>query len=364
MRPWVLTHLRCPDCGSVLSQHVIEERAGRVVEGVLSCDGPECHAWYPIARGIPRMLGGALRPEGLRHAGPSHLALVRDLGRSSSAPDEDALVRLKKKTMSSFGFEWTEYRRFGWDAPEYDLRREAGVFLRKSLLGPEDLRGRLTLDAGCGNGRYSYVASEHAGRVIGVDLSEAVDAAAENTDGSENVQIVQGDIFHPPFAPGTFDVIFSIGVLMHTGDAHLAVRSLRTLLAQDGSLTVHLYGKGNPIYELVDRLVRSWTTRRSLAEVARFTDRAYRLQRGLARLKLDRLVSRFVRLDPHPHCIFDWYSAPIATHHSYPEVRGWFEDLCLRVVATNEPRPAHGLRAMARTVAGSADTVTVRGIAG
>jgi SAM-dependent methyltransferase len=310
------------------------------------------------------MLGGALRPEGLRHAGPSHLALARDLGGSSLGSDDDALVPLKKKTMSSFGFEWTEYRRFGWDTAEYDLRREASVFLRKSLLEPEDLRGRLTLDAGCGNGRYSFVASKHAGRVIGVDLSEAVDAAAENTEGSENVQIVQGDIFHLPFAPGTFDVIFSIGVLMHTGDAQRAVQSLRTLLAPDGSLTVHLYGKGNPVYEFVDRLVRSWTTRRSLAEVVRFTDRAYRLQRGLARLKLDRLVSRFVRLDPHPHCIFDWYSAPIATHHTYPEVRAWFEDLRLRVVATNEPRPLQGLRAMVRTVAGSPDTVTVRGVAG
>jgi SAM-dependent methyltransferase len=221
----------------------------------------------------------------------------------------------------------------------------------------------LVLDAGCGNGRYSYLASEHGGRVIGVDLSDAVDAAAENTEGCDDVQIIQGDIFRLPFAPGAFDVIFSIGVLMHTGEAQLAVQHLRPLLAEGGSLTVHLYGKGNPIYELADRLLRSSTTKRSLAELERFTDRAFRLQRMLARVRLDRVANRFVRLDPHPHCIFDWYSAPIATHHTYPEVRAWFDELGLRVVATNE-RPVTGLPALVRKAAGSADTVTVRGIAG
>lgn len=363
MRPWILPHLRCPDCGSRLSPHAIEERDDRIVEGVLSCDGPACDAWYPVARGVPRLLSGALRPDGLRHAGPTHLGLARDLGLSPSASDDDLLDGLKQKTMRSFGFEWTEYRRFGWDDDEYDLRREGGVFLRKSLLEPEDIRGRLVLDAGCGNGRYSYLASEHGGRVIGVDLSEAVDAAAENTEGCEDIQVVQGDIFRLPFAPGTFDVIFSIGVLMHTGDARLAVRRLRPLLTEGGSLTVHLYGKGNPVYELIDRGLRWWTTRRSLAELERLTARAYRLQRALALLRLDRIVNRFVRLDPHPHCIFDWYAAPIATHHDYPEVRAWFDDLRLRVVATNEAHPIVGLPAMVRKVAGSADTVTVRGVA-
>jgi SAM-dependent methyltransferase len=294
-----------------------------------------------------------------------HRTLARRLGLAdASEGDQDALGPLKRATMASFGFEWTAYRRFGWDDPEYDLQREQGVFLRKSLLAPEELSGGLVLDAGCGNGRYSSLASSHGGRVFGVDLSEAVDAAAENTAALADVQIVQGDIFRLPFGPATFDVIFSIGVLMHTGDAALAVRRIRPLLVCGGSLSVHLYGRGNPIYEIVDRELRARTTRRSIPQQRRFTDRAYRLERGLSRLGLARIANRFVRLDPHPHCIFDWYSAPVATHHTYAEVCRWFCDLDLNVVATNERAPAGGLRKVLRNLAGSADTVTVRGLAG
>jgi SAM-dependent methyltransferase len=311
------------------------------------------------------MLDGALRPEAIRHVGDDHRALALSLGLPvETGSGEDALGGLKRATIASFGFEWNEYRRFGWDDPEYDLERERDVFLRKSLLAPNELAGRLVLDAGCGNGRYAYLASANGGRVIGVDLSDAVDAAAENTAAVKDVQIVQADIFRLPFAPGTFDVIFSIGVLMHTGDAALAVRRLRSLVTPGGSLSVHLYGKGNRVYELVDRRLRGWTTRRTIPELRRFTDRAYGLERFLSRVHLNRVANRFVRLDPHPHCIFDWYSAPVATHHTYAEVLGWFGELDLRVVATNERTPVRGLPASIRSVVGSADTVTVRGRAG
>ncbi len=365
MRAWALEYLRCPACGSALGSHAIDERDDRVVDGLLVCRDAGCRGWYPIVRGVPRMLDGALRPEALRHMQDPHRTLARRLDLAdASEGDEDTLGPLKRATIASFGFEWTAYRRFGWDDPVYDLQREHGVFLRKSLLGPEELSGRLVLDAGCGNGRYSFLASSHGGRVFGVDLSEAVDGAAENTAALEDVQIVQGDIFRLPFGQATFDVIFSIGVLMHTGDAARAVRRIRPLLVRGGSLSVHLYGKGNPIYEFVDRELRARTTRRSISQQRRFTDRAFRLERGLSRVGLDRIANRFVRLDPHPHCIFDWYSAPIATHHTYAEVRGWFSDLGLSVVATNEPAPSKGLRKVLRDVAGSADTVTVRGLAG
>lgn len=365
MRAWALPHLRCGACGAGLAPHPIDERDGRVIEGLLRCEGVACPGWYPIVRGVPRMLDGALRHEAIRHMGEAHRTLAKRLG-LPAAPGggDDELAPLKRATIASFGFEWTAYRRFGWDDPDYHLHREEGVFLRKSLLAPDELPGRLVLDAGCGNGRYSYLASSHGGRVFGVDLSDAVDAAAENTAGLEDVQVVQGDIFRLPFGPATFDVIFSIGVLMHTGDAALAVRRIRPLLAPGGSLSVHLYGKGNPIYELVDRGLRARTTRRSIPQLRRFTDRAHRIERVLSRLGLARIANRFVRLDPHPHCTFDWYSAPIATHHTYAQVRGWFGELGLSVVATNERPPAEGFRKVVRRLVGSADTVTVRGLAG
>jgi len=277
----------------------------------------------------------------------------------------DELRELKQRTIQSFGFEWLEYARFGWDEPVYNIQREESIFRYKSLLEPSDISGKLILDAGCGNGRYTYWAAKYGGQVIGVDLGDGVESASQNTETLPNVQVVQGDIFNLPFEKECFDVIFSIGVLMHTGDAKKATGSLISRLKPGGSLTVHVYGKGNPIYEFVDYALRNRTTRMSIAQLKEFTRKVYRLRRGLERLRVATLISpRFVRLDPHPHCIFDWYAAPVATHHAYGEVKGWFRELDLEIIKTNEHFLSGSLirHALRSLFGGIASTVTVRGI--
>jgi hypothetical protein len=154
---------------------------------------------------------------------------------------------------------------------------------------------------------------------------------------------------------------------MHTGDAHKAFKSLTSKLKVGGSITAHLYGKGNLLYEWVDASLRQRTTKMSIEELQRFSDKAYKWRRFFEQVGLAQLTNIFVRLDPHPHCIFDWYAAPIATHHTYPEVRQWFQDLHLDVVATHEPLPPRSyafikrkLRPVYRAIAPG--SVTIRGI--
>jgi SAM-dependent methyltransferase len=274
----------------------------------------------------------------------------------------DPLGSLKQHTIRNFGFEWIEYARFGWDDPVYNIAYEEALFRRKALLEPAELKGRLVLDAGCGNGRYSYWAAQYGARVVGVDLGDGVESAAVNTDDLPEVQIVQGDIFRLPFAPQTFDAVFSIGVLMHTGDAKLATSRLAALVRPGGSLTVHLYGKGNMVYELVDRTLRRWTTRLSIPRLQALTQRLYRARQALDRVQLSDLLNRFVRLGPHPHIIFDWYAAPIATHHTYPEVRGWFDEMGLPITRTNDENFVRLSRRLLRPLLGAPGVVTVRGM--
>lgn len=364
MRAWALAYLRCPGCRSRLELANARARDGDDGEAAtLRCRGKACRLWYPVIRGVPRLLTGSLRDAAIRDFRRDHPDLVRELEPEEPSPARpDRLDELKRSTIERFGFEWTEYARFGWDDPVYDAQRERAVFLRKSLLGEEDLRGKLVLDAGSGNGRYSAWAARLGGRVFAVDLGDGVDPAAANTRDQDAIQVVQADIFTLPFDVATFDVIFSIGVLMHTGDPRRAVESLAGVLAPGGSLSVHLYGRGNAVYEAVDRALRARTTLRSIPELLRFTGRLYRLRRWLERLGLAGVIGRFVRLDPHPHCIFDWYAAPVATHHTYPEVLRWFGEMGFRVVATNEPPPPSGLRRALRPVVGAAATVTVRGV--
>jgi len=313
------------------------------------------------------MVPEALRKESTFAFVREHSDALKALGLQLSNDVEDwsdDLLALKKHTIQNFGFEWLEYARFGWDDPIYNIQREEQVFRYKSLLKPDEIQGKLVLDAGCGNGRYSYWAAKYGGKVFGVDIGDGVESAAQNTGGLANVQIIQGDIFSLPFRDNTFDVIFAIGVLMHTGDARKATASLVRKLRVGGSLSVHLYGKGNIIYEYIDRILRSQTTRLSINELQVFTIKAYRLRRFLERIRLANIMNRFVNLDSHPHCIFDWYAAPIATHHTYEEVKWWFDSLGLRIVATNENiiRSRSAIKSLLGQFLGGAPRITVRGV--
>jgi SAM-dependent methyltransferase/uncharacterized protein YbaR (Trm112 family) len=365
LKPWAVELLRCVRCGSKLTAIALgANQRGETVHGVLQCQDDKCGQWYPVVRGVPRMLPPELR-QALTRAFLAEFQSAlesRGLNLGGATPStEDPLHLLKQDTIRNFGFEWIEYARFGWDDPVYNIAYEEAVFRRKALLEPAELEGRLVLDAGCGNGRYSYWAASYGARVIGVDLGDGVESAAANTRDLPEVQIVQGDIFRLPFAGRTFDAAFSIGVLMHTGDAKRATASLAGLVRPGGSLTVHLYGKGNIVYEAVDWTLRKWTTRMSVERLQRLTRRLYRSRQALERVGIANFAHRFVHLGPHPHIIFDWYAAPVATHHTYPEVLGWFAEMGLPVVRTSAEQGISRGRRMLRRLGGGAPVVTVRG---
>lgn len=212
------------------------------VDGALKCSATDCSSWFPVYQGVPRILPPDLMGDFMSRFLDEHSSQLAALGltriRESSSTDD--LSDVKIGVQDNFGFEWTKYDRFGWDDPVYHIAAEEAPFRAKSLMSPDEFQGKLVLDAGCGNGRYSHWAHEYGAQVVGVDLSEAVDAARRNTWDSPNIQIIQGDIFELPFNPETFDAIFSIGVLGHTGDARVATSNLSKLLKPGGSETVHV----------------------------------------------------------------------------------------------------------------------------
>lgn len=351
MRSWALEQLRCPACLNRLEVRVFGSSPEAVLTGMLLC---ACGEWYPVVRGVPRMLLEPLRSELWGAFAREHGAPIATEGREA-----DPLSTVKRNTIRTFGFEWTAYERLGWDHPDFSSEREEQVFRYKSLLGPSDLKGRVALDAGCGNGRYAHWAARYGARVYAMDIGDAVEAAARNVAELQDVQVIQADIFAPPF-DADIDIVFSIGALMHTGNAERATTRLATTVRPGGSLSVHLYGTGNVIYEVLDRLLRARTTRMTLEDLEELARRLYRWRGRLDSARLAGIVTRFVRLDSHPHCIFDWYSAPVASHHTYDEVRRWLEGSGFSVVASNE-MTRKGVRRWLRTVVGSPTTVTLRG---
>ena len=229
--------------------------------------------------------------------------------------------------VSSFGFEWNRHAATQLDDATHRESEEA--FRAKTGLTPADVAGRLLLDVGCGMGRFADVVSRWGGRVVGVDLSLAVDAAQANLEGRENVRILQADLFHLPFSPGTFDIVYSIGVLHHTPDCEKACREIFRFVRPGGRACIWVYGKMGS-WERFARLYRRVTVRMPP-----------RLLHGLCRLAIPwyhvcrlpivgRLLRTVLPISQHPNPewrvldTFDWYSPRYQSMHTFPEVYRWF----------------------------------------
>jgi SAM-dependent methyltransferase len=153
-----------------------------------------------------------------------------------SALAEDVNARLAARTRASFGYEWSHFHQWQ-DSSERSFR---DYFETADL---DALRGRRVLDAGCGMGRHARQMAAHARQVVTVDFSRAIQQAATNTRGIDNIACVQADLLHLPFADATFDYIYSLGVLHHLGNTEAAVRSLVATLKPGGRLRVYVYWK-------------------------------------------------------------------------------------------------------------------------
>jgi SAM-dependent methyltransferase len=180
------------------------------------------------------------------------------------------------RTQALFGDEWTRFptieaahdRIFAWyfEGPQ-----------------PIDWPHTTALDAGCGMGRWLHFARREGARIVGLDLSPAIDVAARRE--GEDAALVQGDLQQPPFASATFDLVYSLGVVHHLEDPARAVRVLADLVRPGGELRLYVYRS------LEDE---PWARRALLGAVTR-------LRKGT------------VRLPPAGLHAFSWAVAAVAT---------------------------------------------------
>lgn len=117
------------------------------------------------------------------------------------------------------------------------------------FLDVADLRGRTVLDLGCGSGLFSLAAYRlGAARVLSVDYdptSLAVTAEIKRrfAPGSENWTVQPGDALDAPglHLYGQFDLVYSWGVLHHTGRMWDALDNVVDCVSPDGRLFIAIY---------------------------------------------------------------------------------------------------------------------------
>lgn len=353
MRPALLQMLRCPSCRSPLTAEAFTtgETPNEVRDGVLRC---ACGMSYPVVNTIPRML-----PDAYELFADFRTQYRERLGRPSStnawwqdADHHPSLVR----TRNSFGYQWTVFSEMSCD-----FRENFWNYLNDAT--PTLLQNKVGLDVGCGFGRHLYQAAHHCSMIVGVDLSQAIDAAYKNTQHLPNAHLVQGNIYALPFAEASFDFLYSLGVLHHLPDPLLGLQRLVPLLRPSGLCFVWLYSKRRRLVNAMLECVRTVTTRlpyplvRHLAFVGALIDQKMFVgpYRALHRLSLagpllERLTPPRIKVyNAYPFQVLhaDWFdrlSAPVRHYYHGHEVQALMARAGLSEVQVS-PTGLYGWRA-------------------
>jgi 2-polyprenyl-6-hydroxyphenyl methylase/3-demethylubiquinone-9 3-methyltransferase len=131
-----------------------------------------------------------------------------------------------------------------------DEERLAGAESRlAALLGARTLGGQSFLDIGCGSGLHALAALRlGAERVVAIDIDPLSASTArellERFWGKANASVITASVLDlESRALGEFDVVYSWGVLHHTGDMARAIRIAARHVRRGGLLALALYGK-------------------------------------------------------------------------------------------------------------------------
>lgn len=211
--------------------------------------------------------GGALN-------GSADALVCRACGRR--VPIERGLPRfVTSDTHENFSVQWKKF----WDI-QLDSRNGATTsrdrLLAQSHLSPEDFRGKLILEVGCGAGRFTELLLAFGARVVALDYSGAIDASAvthAEAIAEGRLLVAQGDVFHLPVAPSAFDIVLGYGMLQHTGDARGALRCLWKHVRPGGLLLADRYGLSLRNYLPFKYALRPITSRLPPKDVLAYAER-------------------------------------------------------------------------------------------
>lgn len=290
MKESLLETICCPEHRTHLVLYKIEFHNLEIINGILKC---EYGCEYPIIGGIPRFVK-------------------------------------KEEYTESFGFEWRKHKRIYMSD-----ERQSGIwklFKKKTGLSEDEIKERMFLDVGIGTGGYAKAVIQRGGKVVGIDMSLAVESAYENIGNHPDCHIIQADLFKLPFKNETFDGIYSIGVLHHTPNCKNAFLSLIPYLKKGGVISIWVYPVVYGLKVSLGERLRKVTTKmpkRLLYYLCAIAVPYYFLYKVPI---VGKIVDKFMPpISKEPYWedrildTFDWYSAKYQSKHTYPEVYRWFK---------------------------------------
>lgn len=206
MRKELINYLCCLSCKEELVLIANNSNNDEIFSGSLQCKA--CKKIYSVLNGVPIFI------------------------------DEDLSYK-KKLTAQNFGYSW---KRFSKANKDYYYKQ---FFDWINPINKDFLKRKLVLDAGCGKGHHLKMISEFITEGIGVDISDSVFVAYNNTKDLKNIHIIQADLNNLPLKDEVFDYIYSVGVIHHTDTPDLTTKNLYKKVKKNGSISIWVYGKEN-----------------------------------------------------------------------------------------------------------------------
>jgi arsenite methyltransferase len=286
------------------------------------------------------------------------------------------------QTSSAFDFKWKKRESYSSQAFQdlyQDWLCEKYGFASVAAWSKYFSGRQAILDLGCGSGLASAPwlkspAWTGQARWVGVDITEAVDVAAERLGHLPHTHFVQANALKLPFRDGAFDAILSEGVLHHTKSTRAALLAASRVLAPGGEFHFYVYRRKGPVREFTDDYIRQQIAPLSEAEAWEAMRSLTHLGQALAQLQvtvtleqdipllgikagqhdIQRLIYwNFAKLywneafsfEENLHINFDWYRPRFAYRQTAQEVRSWCAEAGLTITWFHEQESGFTVRA-------------------
>jgi SAM-dependent methyltransferase len=351
----------CPICGADLSLRVDQMHDAVSDSGRITSACSTCRAPWPGDRRIGSSAEicadcyGVEVESGQLICAGGHLFPIRKgvprLGLTDAMETEDS-----RSIRESFSRQWKHYDYEAEDRTWGQTRAERRAdFVRFVDMPADSLRGKLVLDAGCGNGLLSGEMRSFGCEVVAADISDSVEDASRYfaARGNEGLHFVQADLMHAPFRAQAFDIVFCAGVLIVTPDSRATLHEVARAVAPDGTLFIWVYWREDKLtYRIKTRL------RRVVAPLPLFARRAVAVG-FVIQAMFRQLLRRLYRSeDPGEQASWrerlviqlDFFTPRYRWEHTPEEVREWLTELGFTgMKLTEEGASGFGMVARRRT---------------